>query len=499
MSRCSTKLGHVRKVWNGNSFLDQNSKLKAILKYKCGKLNPKVGDYIDIKPTCFHPDCGWRCGEILNIQYAKFKIQVKYVFGSKIYTSWFNNQNAEIPSEWFDIYADKKCQDSHDDTHDDTNDNESKTIIMDNGSETIKIGYNSAIAAESKKFSAIIATPKKYMESNISNDIYLGDQGNRYKSLLQGTNIIHRGNVTDWDLMEKLWKYAFECKLGLIDISTYNLVLTETLLRNQSDRYKCVQLMFETFDINSLCLQNDATLSLYGVGKSTGCVISSGFGVTYSCAIYEGFVIPNSVIKVNSAGYDLTQYLKVLLSHKYANELMNIKHSVIKDIKENYCYVRVNDINYKKCEYKLPDGSIIVIEDESYKCCEKLFGGFVGLSQDGFTVGNKNVFADNMNFGIQNMLYETRKSMAKFDDISDAFKYTVLSGGSTVYKGLNDRLVKEMKKLDTDVIMIDGKDKQYLSWTGASMMGSNSEMIKGFITKNDYLEQGPRIVDIKYP
>ncbi len=74
--------------------------------------------------------------------------------------------------------------------------------------------------------------------------------------------------------------------------------------------------MFETFDINSLCLQNEAVLSLYGVGKSTECVVGSGFGVTYSCAVYEGFVIPNSIIKVNSAGYDLTKYLKVSLSHK---------------------------------------------------------------------------------------------------------------------------------------------------------------------------------------
>ncbi len=55
-----------------------------------------------------------------------------------------------------------------------------------------------------------------------------------------------------------------------------------------------------------------------------------------------------------------------------------------------------------------------------------------------------------------------------------------------------------MKKVDTDVIMVNSKDRQYLSWIGASTMGSNSEMLRGFITRNDYNEQGPRIVDIKF-
>eukprot|EP01084_Bolivina_argentea_P263321 445643_1 len=152
--------------------------------------------------------------------------------------------------------------------------NPDKMIIIDNGSDTIKVGFGSS--QNCNQFSSIFKTPKKYMERKYK-EMYLGDEGDRYSSLLQGTNIIERGNVTDWDLMESLWKYTFETKLVLNDVSEYNCILTETLLREPHDRYKCVQLMFETFKINSLCLQNDAVLSLWGAGRLTGCVVGIGY------------------------------------------------------------------------------------------------------------------------------------------------------------------------------------------------------------------------------
>ena len=63
--------------------------------------------------------------------------------------------------------------------------------------------------------------------------------------------------------------------------------------------------MFETFNVPAMYLANQAALSLYSAGRTTGIVCESGDGVTETAPIYEGFSIPHAVNKIMIAGNDL--------------------------------------------------------------------------------------------------------------------------------------------------------------------------------------------------
>ena len=57
-----------------------------------------------------------------------------------------------------------------------------------------------------------------------------------------------------------------------------------------------------------------AVLSLYANGRTTGCVIDSGDGVTHTVPVYEGFSIPHAVNKNLIAGRAITKHMESLLN-----------------------------------------------------------------------------------------------------------------------------------------------------------------------------------------
>ena len=66
------------------------------------------------------------------------------------------------------------------------------------------------------------------------------------------------------------------------------------------------QVMFESFNVPCLYAQNQAVLSLYSGGRTSGVVVDSGFGITHSVPIYEGYAIPSGIEKINISGEHMT-------------------------------------------------------------------------------------------------------------------------------------------------------------------------------------------------
>jgi actin-related protein len=67
--------------------------------------------------------------------------------------------------------------------------------------------------------------------------------------------------------------------------------------------------MFDTFKVKSLAIMNTAALSMYSTGRVSGLVVESGEGVTYTVPVFEGFALPHAMIKLDVAGYDVTQQI----------------------------------------------------------------------------------------------------------------------------------------------------------------------------------------------
>ena len=134
--------------------------------------------------------------------------------------------------------------------------------------------------------------------------------------------------------------------------------------------------------------------------------------------------------------------------------------------------------------YELPDGQIITLGNERFRAPEALFQpSFIGAEQKGI---HEEIFESVMKCDI-----DIRK---------DEFQNIVLSGGSTMYPGITDRLQKEMQLIVPNSVkprIIAPPERKYSVWIGGSILASLSSFQSMWITKQEYDESGPSIVHRK--
>jgi len=101
--------------------------------------------------------------------------------------------------------------------------------------------------------------------------------------------------------------------------------------------------------------------------------------------------------------------------------------------------------------------------------------------------------------GIHELIYQ---SIMRCDvDIrKDLFGNIVLSGGSTMFEGIAERVEKEIKALapqSMKIKIIAPPERKYSAWIGGSILASLSTFQQMWISKAEYDESGPQIVHRK--
>lgn len=82
----------------------------------------------------------------------------------------------------------------------------------------------------------------------------------------------------------------------------------------------------------------------------------------------------------------------------------------------------------------------------------------------------------------------------------DLYANIVLSGGNTMFPGIADRLKKEIVDLTPSVKKINiiaSSERKYLGWIGGSVVACLSSYQDLWVTKKNYEEHGPSIVNRK--
>ena len=72
-------------------------------------------------------------------------------------------------------------------------------------------------------------------------------------------------------------------------------------------------MLFENFDIGSLYIGVQGVLALFASGRTTGLVVDSGDGVTYTVPVCDGYALPFAVERLDMAGRDMTELMKRLM------------------------------------------------------------------------------------------------------------------------------------------------------------------------------------------
>ncbi|KAL6071424.1 actin [Balamuthia mandrillaris] len=397
-------------------------------------------------------------------------------------------------------------------------------VVIDCGSLWSKAGF-AGQDLPSCVVPSVVGVPRRStpLASLQSSELHAGETALRQRDShsLSLRYPIEHGIVTNWDHMETLWRHIFCNELSVAPED--HPVLTTEVPAPKANREKMTEIMFEVFNVPAFCVALQALLSLYASGRTTGVAVECGEGVVYSVPVYEGYSLPHAILRLDIAGCDLTDSLLPLLYKREQEQEQEQEQqsggsdgsrridtvqdrATCRDIKESMCYVALDyeqelltlpQSTSLKVPYLLPDGSVLNLSEERFRCGEALFRpSLLAGASSGYDMR-----------GLHELIFNSIQR-CDFCIRQDMFNNIVLSGGTSMFAGVQPRLKRELMRMtsgygnDRDTARWRPRvhaplNRKYGAWVGGSLMASLDSFRQLWITKLEYDEAGPSIVHRK--
>ncbi|CAH8611705.1 unnamed protein product [Schistosoma guineensis] len=361
-------------------------------------------------------------------------------------------------------------------------------IVVDNGAGHLKAGY-AGDGGPRILIPMLIGRPTKCSKYT---DWFVGEHANVLRNELILNCPIANGIVTDIDGLSLVWYYMFMKELRT-NPENHPVLISEYPLLPKFNREKLAEMVFEKFHMPGLFFTDQSALALYAYGLTSGLVVDVGTEMSNITPVNNTIYIPNALRRQNLGGSHITELFRYMLAKEHPVAATSISRDFARLLKEKICFISLNPDDERKQinstssaqnVHQTPDGHIISLTKERFMAPELLFyPRQAGLS--GTT-------------GLQNIVNESIQKCSA-DLHPTLYSNIVLSGGSTLFPGLSQRLENELNALNSPVnqrIFVHRKqnDQKYAVWIGGSILASLSSFKEIYIQKKEYEEFGARIV-----
>jgi actin-related protein 2 len=382
-----------------------------------------------------------------------------------------------------------------------------KTLVCDIGSGSIKVGIAGKLSPD-KIIPCLIGCPRysSRKNSNSACETLVGNDAlkkGKYQNIGYRYPMTATGHIQDWESLEIVLERALQ-DFRITDYSQYKVLITRPNSMTEEDLKMLVDIFLVNLRFCALTMHDQAALVLYTQGVETGVVVDLGESTANIVPVYKGHAISKLDRSLAVGGRSISSYLLKLLRLKgfQLNDEEDLELG--RQIKEKVCYVALNpnvderlatETTVLKESFKLPDGNIISVGRERFGAVEALFQPTLWNSESS---------------GLSDMIFEVINA-ADIDCRADLYRNVILSGGTSLLPGIQERLERDLNLRYTNDVL-DGKQSRSLGWKpqvqapssrqhlvfeGAALFADYiSDDEKHWISRTEYLRYGvQRVLD----
>lgn len=325
--------------------------------------------------------------------------------------------------------------------------------------------------------------------------------------------LMHRGQVHDWDEMEKFWEtITNEVGMNTVNVEKTPVLLIDSPLSKISDRVKWAEILFEGYHVPSICIGNSASLSVFAAGRATGVVVDIGGGLMTAVPVFEGLALMHACVEMDYAGMDITGRLKKTLLDQSG---INLSFADARTLKERFAYVsktaptplptmKRRGTKSKDASTEPAPESINVFLPDGTECTidQRIFGDCT----EGLMKNKESTFG-----GLSKSVYE---SLVLCDNsiMGELKNNIIISGGTSMLTGLGDRLTNDLNEFFENgrdgEAQLDGtagtqlrvmpssfhresgytNQRKYAAWQGGSIFASFESFKNLRVTRQEFEE-----------
>ncbi|RPA95862.1 Actin/actin-like protein [Choiromyces venosus 120613-1] len=418
---------------------------------------------------------------------------------------------------------------------------EISAIVLDPGTAWTRAGFAGEDTPKS-----VVPTDYGVLEEageNGGKKYFIGD--NDVHSIRPGMEIknpMSDGIVADWEAATILWREAITPRLTKA-LSEHPLLMTEPSWNPPKNREKTIEIAFEDFDVPAFYLAKAGVCAGFASGKSTGLVIDVGASNISVTPIHDGLVLRKGCVRSPLGGDFLSNQIRAYFES--ANIPLSAHYQVLsktavevgKPAEATYrtfppgeepteSYKRFQEervlTEFKECTaqvwvgpgplptnnnppleaahailspggrtFEFPDGYNLVFNSERFRITEGIFhppSMLTAPNPDPHTTPGLNQLIAN---AMKDIDVELRQMI---------LNNIVITGAGSLLYGFTDRVNAEIAAAFPAPrvrVMAAGNsvERRYAGWLGGSILASLGAFHQLWVSKKEYEEHGPNIVE----